>query len=147
MLVEVQCDKFKKNGQVREPIQFHTGLNAVLGDDNGSNSIGKSTFLMILDFVFGGTDYVKKCIDVQENILDHTINFTFEFGGKKYHFSRNTIDYNKVVKCDSDYRPLEGAEPLSLQEYGDFLCSQYGLTAEDITWRSAVSRFIRLYKL
>ena len=146
MLVEVQCDKFKKNGQVREPIQFHTGLNAVLGDDNGSNSIGKSTFLMILDFVFGGTDYVKKCIDVQENILDHTINFTFEFGGKKYHFSRNTIDYNKVVKCDSDYHPLEGAEPLSLQEYGDFLCSQYGLTAEDITWRSAVSRFIRVYK-
>ena len=146
MLVEVQCDKFKKHGQVREPIQFHTGLNAVLGDDNGSNSIGKSTFLMILDFVFGGTDYVKKCIDVQENILDHTINFTFEFSGKKYHFSRNTIDYNKVVKCDSDYHPLEGAEPLSLQEYGDFLCSQYGLTAEDITWRSAVSRFIRVYK-
>lgn len=51
MLVEVQCDKFIKNGQIREPIRFHTGLNAVLGDDNGSNSIGKSTFLMILDFV------------------------------------------------------------------------------------------------
>ena len=56
MLVEVQCDKFIKNGQIREPIRFHTGLNAVLGDDNGSNSIGKSTFLMILDFVFGGSD-------------------------------------------------------------------------------------------
>ena len=146
MLVEVQCDKFKKDGQIREPIQFHAGLNAVLGDDNGSNSIGKSTFLMILDFVFGGKDYVKKCTDVQNSILDHTINFTFEFEGKKYHFARNNIDFNKVIRCDSSYQPLEGAEPLSLQEYGAFLCGMYGLTAEDITWRSAVSRFIRVSK-
>ena len=94
MLIEVQCDKFIKNGQVREPIRFHAGLNAVLGDDNGSNSIGKSTFLMILDFVFGGSDYVKKCTDVQENVKSHTINFAFEFDGQKYYFSRNTTDYN-----------------------------------------------------
>ena len=146
MLVEVQCDKFVKNGQIREPIRFHAGLNAVLGDDNGSNSIGKSTFLMILDFVFGGTDYVKKCTDVHENVLEHTVNFTYEFEGKRYHFSRNTIDYNKVIKCDSDYKPLENEQPLTLQEYGVFLCEKYGLTAEDITWRSAVSRFIRVYK-
>ena len=32
MLVEIQCDKFKKDGQVREPIRFHEGLNAVLKD-------------------------------------------------------------------------------------------------------------------
>lgn len=73
MLVEVRCDKFVSNGKTREPIRFHAGLNAVLGDDNGSNSIGKSTFLMILDFVFGGSDYVKKCVDVQENVKEHTI--------------------------------------------------------------------------
>ena len=60
MLVEVQCDKFIEKGKKREAIQFHPGLNVVLGDDNGSNSIGKSTFLMILDFVFGGSDYIKK---------------------------------------------------------------------------------------
>lgn len=62
MLVEVRCDKFVSNGKTREPIRFHAGLNAVLGDDNGSNSIGKSTFLMILDFVFGGSDYVKNAL-------------------------------------------------------------------------------------
>ena len=67
MLVEVQCDKFIKHGEIRKPIQFHAGLNTVIGDDNGSNSVGKSTFLMILDFVFGGKDYVNKCMDVQEN--------------------------------------------------------------------------------
>ena len=146
MLVELQCDNFIKHGHVREPIQFHPGLNAVLGDDNGSNSIGKSTFLMILDFVFGGTDYVKKCVDVQENVKQHTINFTFVFDGERYHFSRGTVDYNKVVKCDAEYKPLENEKPLSLQEYGEFLCKKYGLSADGITWRSAVARFIRVYK-
>lgn len=100
MLVEIQCDKFQKNGEMRAPIRFHEGLNAVLGDDNGSNSIGKSTFLMILDFVFGGDDYVKKCTDVQDNVGEHTINFTFRFDGEDYHFSRNTVKYKEgfVVK-------------------------------------------------
>ena len=146
MLIEVQCDKFVKNGQIREPIRFHAGLNAVLGDDNGSNSIGKSTFLMILDFVFGGSDYVKKCTDVQENVKTHTINFAFDFDGQKYYFSRNTTEYNKVIPCDADYKPLEDHAPITVQQYWEFLCEHYGLTAEGITWRSAVGRFIRVYK-
>lgn len=146
MLIEVQCDKFVRDGQIREPIRFHAGLNAVLGDDNGSNSIGKSTFLMILDFVFGGSDYVKKCTDVQENVKTHTINFAFEFDGQKYYFSRNTTEYNKVVPCDADYKPLEDHAPITVQQYWEFLCEHYGLTAEGITWRSAVGRFIRVYK-
>ena len=50
MLVEVQCDKFIEKGKKREAIQFHPGLNVVLGDDNGSNSIGKSTFFNDLRF-------------------------------------------------------------------------------------------------
>ena len=146
MLVEVWCDKFISNGKVRKPIRFHAGLNAVLGDDNGSNSIGKSTFLMILDFVFGGTDYVKKCVDVQENVKEHTICFAFDFDGQNYYFSRNTVDYNKVVQCDSEYQALPDGEPLSLQKYGEFLCEKYGLSAEGITWRDAIARFIRVYK-
>lgn len=146
MLVEVQCNKFMKNGQIREPILFHKGLNAILGDDNGSNSIGKSTFLMILDFVFGGSDYVNKCMDVQENVKEHTINFTFKFDGTLYHFSRNTVNYNEVVRCDDKYHPLEYEKPLSLKEYGTFLSEKYGLTVEGLSWRGAVAKFIRVYK-
>ena len=82
MLVKVQCDKFIRYGKIREPIEFKAGLNTVIGDANGSNSVGKSTFLMILDFVFGGKDYVNKCLDVQENVGEHRINFTFEFDGE-----------------------------------------------------------------
>ncbi len=146
MLVEVRCDKFISNGKAREPIRFHAGLNAVLGDDNGSNSIGKSTFLMILDFVFGGKDYVKRCVDVQENVGEHTICFAFDFDGEKFYFSRNTIAYNKVVKCDSEYHAMPDEKPLTLKEYGQFLCEKYHLSAGGTTWREAVARFIRVYK-
>lgn len=146
MLAEVWCDKFISNGKIREPIRFHAGLNVILGDDNGSNSIGKSTFLMILDFVFGGTDYVKKCVDVQENVKEHNICFAFDFDGQMYYFSRNTVDYNSIVKCDSEYQPLSDEKPLSLQKYGEFLCKQYVLLAEGTTWRGAIARFIRVYK-
>ena len=106
MLVEVQCDKFIENGKIRKPIRFHAGLNAVLGDDNGSNSIGKSTFLMVLDFVFGGSDYVKKCADVQENVKEHTINFCYQFNNELFYFSRSTTEYNQVLKCDANYHQL-----------------------------------------
>ena len=54
------CDKFINHGIPRGRISLHAGLNTVMGSSNGSNSIGKSTFLMIIDFAFGGDDYVEK---------------------------------------------------------------------------------------
>ena len=147
MLIEIQCDKFISHGKIREPIRFHKGLNAVLGDDNGSNSIGKSTFLMILDFVFGGKDYVNKCTDVQTNVQEHNINFTFEFEGDYYHFSRNTVSYNIVTRCDENYNPLPEDSQMTLKSYCAFLAEKYGTSVEEsLTWRSAVSRYIRVWK-
>lgn len=147
MLVEIQCDKFIKHDEIRKPIQFHAGLNTVIGDDNGSNSVGKSTFLMILDFVFGGKDYVNKCLDVQENVGEHTINFTFVFDGKPYHFSRSNIDYKHVFRCDKNYEPLPEDSQMTLDQYCAFLAEKYGTQVEeDLTWRGVVSRFIRVWK-
>ena len=80
MLREIRCDNFRTyNNAERDPIIFHPGLNVVLGSNDGKNSIGKSTFLMIIDFAFGGKDYVQKCTDVQEMVKGHTIEFCFEF--------------------------------------------------------------------
>ena len=59
MLKEIYCDKFKK-----KLIEFHDGLNIILGDDIASNSIGKSTMLLAIDFAFGGDTYAK-----QDNII------------------------------------------------------------------------------
>lgn len=131
MLIEIQCDKFIKHGEIRKPIQFHAGLNTVIGDDNGSNSVGKSTFLMILDFVFGGKDYVNKCLDVQENVREHTINFTFEFDGQLYHFSRSNVDYKHVFRCDENYEPLPEDSQMTLDQYHTFLAEKYGTQVEE----------------
>ena len=60
MLAEISCSEFKHHCEVRSPIRFNEGLNVVLGTDAGNNSIGKSTLLMIVDFAFGGTDYIEK---------------------------------------------------------------------------------------
>lgn len=146
MLVKLQCDKFISNGAKRPAIEFHEGLNAILGDEDRSNSIGKSTLLMIIDFVFGGEDYVKKCEDVQTNVLEHTINFTFSFDGEEFHFARNTVDYLHVVKCDEDYKPLEDTKKMSIDEYKGFLAEKYAINTEDLSWRGAMSKFIRVYK-
>ncbi len=147
MLVEVSCDKFEENGKVRPPIRFHKGLNAVVGNESGTTSVGKSTFLMILDFVFGGDDYIKKSREVHKeaNAGPHVIKFQFDFDGKPYFFSRSTeIDeHNYVIPCDENYEPLPD-EPMTLENYCGFLAEHYGLTEDGQTWRGCVSRFIRV---
>lgn len=144
MLKKIQCDEFKTfDGVIRPPIEFHTGLNAVIGNESGTNSVGKSTFLMILDFVFGGDDYIKKSKEVHKNILPHQIRFEFEFAGVAYYFFRATDDYKVVMRCDENYKPLENCE-MTIVEYCDFLSEKYGLIEEGLTFRGAVSRFIRV---
>lgn len=147
MLVKVQCDKFIRYGKIREPIEFKAGLNTVIGDANGSNSVGKSTFLMILDFVFGGKDYVNKCLDVQENVGEHRINFTFEFDGEFYHFSRSNIDYKHIIRCDKDYNPLPEDSQMTVDDYCAFLAKKYGTEVEvGLKWRGVVAPYIRVWK-
>ena len=51
MLVELSCDKFIENDKPRGPIRFTTGLNSVIGANDGANSIGKSTFLLVIVMV------------------------------------------------------------------------------------------------
>lgn len=148
MLVEIFCDKFKtggKDGEVRPPIQFHKGLNAVIGDNNRSNSIGKSTLLMIIDFVFGGDDYIHKCAAVHQNVGEHNICFTFEFEGREYSFIRNNIKHQEVVRCDRQYQPIEKENPIRLDDYKQFLAKKYSVAIEGLTWRGVMSKHIRIY--
>ena len=87
MLYEIECEKFAKKvkGQLvpRGRIQLREGLNTVLGDKAAQNSIGKSTFLLVVDFCFGGDDYINpKICKAKEKLHSHTINFAFKFGNK-----------------------------------------------------------------
>lgn len=137
MLYEVICDEFKQ-----KRVEFHNGLNTVLGANEGNNSIGKSTFLLIIDFVYGGDDYIFKSSDVQKNIGFHTIKFAFIFGTMKYYFSRNTKDIELVAICDSDYSV---EKEISIDSYRKLLAQQYQIDLPFITFRDIVGRYIRVY--
>ncbi len=137
MLFEIICEQFKQ-----KRIEFSANLNTVLGDDIGSNSIGKSTFLMIIDFVFGGKDYILKSADIQRNVGQHIIKFCFIFDNEKYCFTRNTDDLENVSKCDDKYNFISN---ISLTEYCNFLKEKYDITLSDISFRDIVGRFARIY--
>lgn len=142
MLIEICCDKFMDGGEVRPPIKFEKGLNTILGASRASNSIGKSTFLMIIDFVFGGKDYVTLNNDVERNIGIHEIKFTFQFGENTYYFSRSTGDHTKVMECNEKYEPVK---EITLDTYCNFLSLQYGMQNLGASFRELVSGFFRIY--
>ncbi|HEY9160994.1 MAG TPA: DUF2326 domain-containing protein [Desulfomonilia bacterium] len=137
MLFEIICEQFKQ-----KRIEFRANLNTVLGDDIGSNSIGKSTFLMIIDFVFGGKDYILKSTDIQRNVGQHIIKFCFIFDNERYYFLRNTDDLENVSKCDNKYNIISN---MSLTDYCNFLKVKYDITLSDISFRDIVGRFARIY--
>ncbi len=145
MLIEVMCDNFLSFGKPRGKIIIKPGLNTIMGTDVGSNSIGKSTFLMIIDFVFGGNDYVEKLTEVQTEVGEHTICFAFKFKDGIHYFSRSSVNYKYVQKCDSNYQPVENGT-ITLERFCDFLQEHYDMKLESLTFRNAVGRCIRVYK-
>ena len=143
MLIEIVCDKFIEHGKPREPITFHPGLNIILGSETGSNSIGKSTFLMIVDFVFGGTDYIAKLKDVQSKVGEHRICFAFKFQSGVYYFSRSSVNYKEVFVCDRDYN-IKDSVPWRIDRYTSFLQKEYELNLPGLAFRNTIGRFSRI---
>lgn len=176
MLYEIWSDKFRtdgKDGQIRPAIRFHSGLNTVLGTQTRSNSIGKSTFLMIIDYVFGGSDYLDT--DAHTFVGEHEIYFTFRFGEILHRFCRKTIDKDVVYLCENctwdeeqarqkrvrlheehaenapallehDLNPyvLTG-ETLKIDEFCKLLFKEYSIESENISFRNIVGRYFRVY--
>ncbi|MGL5899490.1 MAG: hypothetical protein ACRCZW_07480 [Lactobacillaceae bacterium] len=98
---------------------------------------------MIIDFCFGGKDYIDKGKDIVANIGHHVINFAFDFEGKVYYFSRNTSTPNIVNVCDNNYRILEGRD-LDVKSFTSFLKSMYKLEI-NLSFRDIVSKYFRVY--
>lgn len=144
MLLEIRCDEFKDEGKKRDPIVFHPGLNTIMGASRASNSIGKTTFLLVIDFVFGGRDYVMLNNDVTKNVGEHSIEFAFKFGEDIFYFSRSTADMNYVTECDKNYQPLQDSK-MSIDTYCEFLAKQYGMDDLNATFRELISGYFRIY--
>ena len=136
MLLEIYCEKFHQ-----KRIEFSDGFNVVIGTNTGTNSIGKSTFMLIIDFVFGGNKYSDET-DILNKVGEHYICFKFKFDKEVYSFSRSNVERNIVWKCNPDY---EKKVSFTLKEYCNWLAEKYGIEFNDLSFRNAVGRYIRAY--
>lgn len=136
MLVEIVCEKFKQ-----KRIIFKEGLNVILGDDNATNSIGKSSFLLVIDFVFGGNTY-NTTTDIISHVGNHTVCFCFSFNSKKYYFKRDTAEAATIHVCDNEYNITKD---ITTGEFQEFLKDSYNINIEELSWRQLVGLYMRIY--
>ncbi|MDH8679927.1 AAA family ATPase [Fusibacter bizertensis] len=120
-------------------IYFHSGLNTILGDEKGSNSIGKSTLLMIIDFIYGGTSYIKENSDTVKHLGHHNFEFVLELGEKKYYFRRGTENSDIVEECNHMFINTKN---LKISEYTSILHNLYISDLIHISFRAAVSTYL-----
>jgi hypothetical protein len=137
MLKEIKCSLFRESVVI-----FHEGLNVVLGDNLASNSIGKSTMLMIIDFVFGGDGYIKINYDVIDELNHHEFLFSFEFDNEMFYFIRSTAKYKFVFCCNKDYEPTN---EIHVDEYRNFLKEKYKIRLNHISFREIVGLYSRIW--
>ena len=143
MLSEIMSDEYVSNGNKRGRIKLLPGLNTVLGGKQSDNSIGKSTFLLAIDFCFGGDAYCT-ATDLQTRFSNvrHTVKFAFDFDGRMEYYSRGIVTPTEVNKCDSDYNVLE---TIGIKEFREHLFQQYRIDLPSITFRDVVGRYMRIY--
>jgi hypothetical protein len=137
MLVEVSSEVFR-NGT----ISFGNGLNVVLGDEHATNSIGKSSLLMIIDFIFGGETYVSHNKDTISELGHHEFKFKMNFGGEISAFRRDTSSPESVRECDLNYTPIN---IIPIDDYTKLLKSKYKLNDIDSSFREITSLYSRVW--
>lgn len=135
MLKEIYSSVIKQ-----KKIKFHQGLNIVLGDNNASNSIGKSTMLLLIDYVFGGDTYTK--IDVVDHIGQHEVCFCMDFNGESFYFKRKTEQSQTVFITDGSYNDKQ---EITLGDYRKLLLHNYGIAKSYLTFRGVVGLYSRIY--
>ena len=144
MLKEIYCEKFLENGTIRPKIEFHKGLNTIVGiganGEKSQNSVGKSTLLMIIDFCFGGKSFLKsKAVQIIKN---HTICFAFEFDGNPYYFMRTTDKEDSIFKSDENY---QNPQSYSIKDFREWLKVQYKLKDNESSFREIFDTYSRFY--
>lgn len=137
MLKEIHCDKFSST-----PVVFRKGFNVILGDDVATNSIGKSTFLMVIDFALGGESFIKYNTDVVKELGHHHYYFKFEFQSELLTFRRDTHRPELVFRCTDKYEEIE---PIDINVYRALLKKAYGLDSIEMSFRGIVSLFSRIW--
>jgi uncharacterized protein YydD (DUF2326 family) len=135
MLTFIECEWFTE-----KRITFKEKLNIVVGDRANSNSIGKSTLLKIIDFVYGGDTLTTHGKDVAQTLGHHSYIFQLSLD-KKYVFERNTGTHTLLYAHEPDGIRRE----ISISDYLDFLRLHYTNSIEDLSFRSVVSLVTRVW--
>lgn len=135
MLKEIRCEKL-----IEPKLTFTQGLNTLTGPEDGTNSIGKSYVLMLIDFAFGGSDFLTHSRDVIDNIGHLQVEMDFEFDSEIYTFSRSTQTPDEI------YAPhLEESPDVSKKDFTAFLKQQYQFPESSTSFREAVSPSFRIW--
>jgi hypothetical protein len=137
MLIEIRSQKFRTG-----LVSFHSGLNVILGDTNATNSIGKSTMLMVVDFAFGGKDLLEHNDDVVKELGHHDYFFTFQFDDEIHRFCRDTSQPATVYRCGAAF---ELGPPMTLEAYTAFLRHAYEVELPDLSFRTLVGLYTRVW--
>lgn len=142
MLKKISCDLFKIGDQPRSPTKFHMELNTILGAiKGGAGSIGNSTMMLIIDFVFGGNSYGDS--DAAKELDPHIIYSTFQFGGTEFHLARRPDDAKTVLVVDEHRKII--SQPWEIAQFTTWLVQQYGMDLPGVSFRNTLSRFFRIY--
>ncbi len=139
MLVEIRCDSFAVENRT---IQFLDGLNVILGSKNGSNAIGKSTFLWMIDYAFGGLGYHALWKDIAHHIGKQPVYFAFSFQGQLHYFYRTLQEPRIVCRCDSTGHIIQ---KITLDAYQHFLYENYGIDRVGTDFSDLREHFFRIY--
>lgn len=138
MLIEIHSNEFKQ-----KTIRFEEGLNVILGDENSTNSLGKSTALLVVDFALGGSSYPKNAGSIIQNAGHHSIGINLRFDDIDYYFVRLTGSPDYVYSSGSDYIP--GDKKIPVEDYCKWLKEKYGLNEINGSWRSLVGLYSRVW--
>ena len=139
MLVEIRCAGFAEG---HRSVRFNAGLNTVLGSNGGSNAIGKSTFLWIIDCAFGGESYHTIWKESVQHIGKDPVFFTFLFEEELHYFYRTLDEPRTVCRCDKKGKLID---KLPLDRYRKWLLESYEIECPGVTFSDLTSRFDRIY--
>lgn len=142
MLVDIYSPAFKKTKtEERGRISLRPGLNSVVGGGENENGLGKSSFLLAIDFAFGGETYPTP--EVNETVGAHYIDWHLRFGNDDYYFRRDTNDHDYVWVCDSNFNVTLESWPIA--DYRKWLLKAYGLSYSDLTFSVITSIFLKIH--
>ncbi len=137
MLKQIKCNLFNQT-----TVEFHAGLNVILGDDEAKNSIGKSSALLVIDFAMGGGSLLEDDAGAIKVLGHHSYQIKFEFSGTPLYVTRSTEQPDVIDVCDSNHVKQD---EISLEAYREKLKGLYDLSELENSFRSIVGPFARIW--